>query len=68
MPWLLLLARSRSYGPSRVAGATLTGIAAAWFAERAPGLANPIAPFVEAFAAHAAWFPLGRNEVTEPVP
>jgi hypothetical protein len=94
MPWLVLLARSRAYGPVRVAGATLTGIAAAaWFAERALGLANPVAPLVEAFAAHAAWLlvvlallagavtlagvetspgrarlPVGRNELTEPVP
>ena len=45
MPWLVLLARSRVYGPFRIAGAALTGIAAAaWFAERAFGWANPIVP------------------------
>ncbi|WP_422923434.1 PepSY-associated TM helix domain-containing protein [Singulisphaera sp. PoT] len=53
MPWLLLLARSRAYGPFRVIGASLTAIAAAaWFAERAFGTANPIAPIVEAIASH----------------
>lgn len=56
MPWLVLLARSRIYGPFRVAGAALTGIAAAaWFAERAFGLANPITPLVEAAASRAPW-------------
>lgn len=53
MPWLLLLARSRAYGPFRVIGASLTAIAAAaWFAERAFGTANPIAPIVETLASH----------------
>ena len=48
MPWLVLLARSRVYGPFRVTGAALTGIAAvAWFAERAFGWSNPIVPLVE---------------------
>ncbi len=56
MPWLLLLARTRVYRPFRVAGATLTGVAAAaWFAERAFGWANPVDPFVEGVASH----PLG---------
>jgi hypothetical protein len=37
-----------------VAGAALTGIAAAtWFAERAFDWANPIAPLVEDVASHA---------------
>ena len=45
MPWLVLLARSRVYGPFRITGAALTGIAAAaWLAERAFGWANPIVP------------------------
>ena len=45
MPWLVLLARSRVYGPFRIAGAALTGIAAAaWFAERAFGWVNPDRP------------------------
>ena len=56
MPPLVLLARSRIYGPLRVAGAMFTGVAAAaWFAERAFGLANPIVPLVERVAAHAPW-------------
>lgn len=60
MPWLVLLARSRVYGPFRVAGATLTGIAAAaWFAERALGWANPVAPVVEGVASHALWLLAG---------
>jgi hypothetical protein len=44
MPWLALLAGSRVYRPLHIAGAALTGIAAAWFAERAIGSVNPIAP------------------------
>jgi hypothetical protein len=60
MPWLVLLARSRAYGPFRIAGATLTGIAAAaWFAERAVGWDNPIAPVVEGVASHAPWLLAG---------
>jgi HupE / UreJ protein len=56
MPWLVLLARSRVYGPCRITGAALTGIAAsAWLAERAFGWANPIVPLVESAAAHALW-------------
>ncbi len=56
MPWLVLLARSRVYGPFRIAGATLTGIAAvAWLAERAFGWVNPVVPLVEGVAAHALW-------------
>ena len=56
MPGLVLLARSRVYGPFRVAGAALTGIAAAaWFVERALGWANPVAPLVEGVASHALW-------------
>jgi hypothetical protein len=56
MPWLVLLARSRGYGPLRVIGATLIGVAAAaWLAERALGLVNPIGPLVEGLASHAAW-------------
>jgi hypothetical protein len=51
MPWLVLLARSPIYGPIRIAGSTLTAIAAAaWLAERALGLDNPIVPLVEAIA------------------
>jgi hypothetical protein len=53
MPCLLLLARSRVYGPFRIAGASLTGVAAvAWFAERAFGWHSPIVPLVESLAAH----------------
>jgi hypothetical protein len=56
MPWLVLLARSRVYGSVRIAGAALTGVAAAaWFAERALGWVNPIAPLVENVASHALW-------------
>ncbi len=60
MPWLVLLARSHVYGPLRIAGAALTGIAAAaWFAERALGWSNPIGPFVETVATHALWLLAG---------
>ncbi len=60
MPWLVLLARSSVYGPFRIAGASLTGIAAVgWFAERAFGWANPIAPLVDGTASHALWLLAG---------
>ena len=65
MPWLVLLARSRVYGPFRIAGAALTGIAAAaWFAERAFGWANPIVPLVESVASHALWLLAGLVVLT----
>ena len=65
MPWLVLLARSRVYGPFRIAGAALTGIAAAaWFAERAFGWDNPIAPLVEGVASHALWLLAGLVVLT----
>ena len=65
MPWLVLLARSRFYGPLRIIGATLTGIAAAaWLAERAFGWANPIVPAVENAAAHALWLLAGLVMLT----
>jgi HupE / UreJ protein len=60
MPWLVLLARSRIYGPFRIAGAALTGIAAAaWFVDRAFGWANPVVPLVENVASHALWLLAG---------
>jgi hypothetical protein len=60
MPWLVLLARSRIYVPFRMVGASLTGVAAAaWFAERALGWGNPIAPLVEGIASHALWLIAG---------
>jgi hypothetical protein len=65
MPGLLLLARSRVYGPFRIAGAALTGIAAsAWFAERAFGWSNPVAPLVESVASHALWLLAGLFVLT----
>jgi hypothetical protein len=65
MPALVLLARSRVYGPIRVSGAALTGIAAAaWFGERAFGWANPVGPLVEALASHALWVLAGLVVLT----
>ncbi len=65
MPWLVLLARWQVYGPLRIAGAALTGIAAAaWFAERALGWGNPIAPLVETVASHALWLLAGMAILT----
>jgi HupE / UreJ protein len=65
MPWLVLLARSRVYGPFRITGAALTGIAAAaWLAERTFGWANPIVPIVESAAAHALWLLAGLVVLT----
>jgi hypothetical protein len=60
MPWLVQLARSRVYRPFRIAGATLTGVAAAlWFAERAFGWFNPVDSLVESVASHALWLLAG---------
>jgi hypothetical protein len=60
MPLLVVLARSHIYGPLRIAGATLTGIAAAaWFAERALGWSNPINPLIETVASHILWLLAG---------
>ena len=60
MPWLVLLARSRAYGPFRVAGAAVTGLAAAaWLAERALGCVCPVGPLVDAVASHAIWLLAG---------
>ena len=65
MPWLVLLARSRVYGPFRITGAALTGIAAAaWLAERTFGWANPIVPLVESVASHALWLLAGLVVLT----
>jgi len=60
MPWLIMLARTRIYPAFRVAGACLTGIAAAaWFFERAFGWHNRIGPVVEQIASHAVWLVIG---------
>ena len=65
MPGLVLLARSRVYGPVRIAGAALTGIAAtAWLLERALGWVNPIVPLVEVIASHALWLLAGLVVLT----
>ncbi len=56
MPWLILLAGTPVYPKFRVAGAIVTGIAAAsWFFERALGWPNPIGPWVERAAGYAPW-------------
>jgi hypothetical protein len=65
MPWLVLLARSRLYGPFRIAAAALTAIAAAaWFAERAFGWDNPVVLLVESVASHAIWLLAGLVVLT----
>ena len=54
-----------STGRSASPGPTLTGIAAAaWFAERAFGWVNPIAPLVETVASHALWLLAGLVVLT----
>ena len=56
VPWLLLLARTRTYTPVRIVGATLAGIAAlGWIGERALGWHNPVGVWVEQIAGHAVW-------------
>ena len=56
VPWLAVLAQTRVYGVVRIGGGLLTGLAAAaWLAERALGRPNPVAPLVEAVAAHGIW-------------
>jgi HupE / UreJ protein len=65
MPWLVLLARTRVYGPFRITGAAFTGIAAAaWLAERTFGWANPIVPIVESAASHVLWLLAGLVVLT----
>ena len=65
MPALVLLARSRVYGPFRIAGGALTGIAAtAWLLERALGWVNPVVPVVEMIASHALWLLAGLIVLT----
>jgi hypothetical protein len=65
MPCLVVLARTRIYGPFRIAGAVLTGIAAtAWLAERAFGWSNPIDPLVESAASQALWLLAGLVMLT----
>jgi hypothetical protein len=65
MPCLVLLARSRAYGPLRIAGAALTGVAAAaWLTERAFGWDNPVAPLIESVASHALWLLAGLVVLT----
>ena len=60
MPCLVLLARSRAYGPFRVARAAFTAIAAAaWLGERAFGRPNPVVPLVEGLASRAPWLLAG---------
>jgi hypothetical protein len=60
MPWPVLLARSRVYGPFRIGGAPVTGIAAAaWLGERAVGWVNPVVPVVESVMTHALWLLAG---------
>ncbi|WP_306214821.1 HupE/UreJ family protein [Actinoplanes sp. RD1] len=52
LPVLLVLARTRIGAPVRVAGATVTGIAATgWLADRL-GLANPVAAAADSLGAH----------------
>jgi hypothetical protein len=65
MPGLLVLARSRVYGPFRVAGATFAGIAAcSWLAERAFGLFNPVGSLVEGAATYSPWLLTGLVVLT----
>ncbi len=65
IPWLVLLARTRAYPTFRVAGAFVTGLAAAtWFFERAFGWANPVGPWVERAAGNALWIVAGLAVVS----
>ena len=56
MPWLLLLGRTRLYGPVRVAGASLAAVAAvAWGLERAWQVQNPVGAALDMALAHPVW-------------
>ena len=47
-PWLALLSRSPLYSVVRIGGAVVAAVAACgWIAERAMGIANPVAPVIE---------------------
>jgi hypothetical protein len=57
LPLLLWLATTRAYPALRIAGATFAAACAAgWVAERAFGVANPLAPVVDALAPPPTWF------------
>jgi hypothetical protein len=57
LPLLLWLATTRAYPALRIAGAAFAAACAAgWVAERAFGLANPLAPVVDALAPPPPWF------------
>ena len=57
LPLLLWLAPTRAYAPVRRAGAAFAAACAAgWVAQRAFGLANPLAPLVDALAPPPSWF------------
>jgi hypothetical protein len=56
MPWLLILARTRTYDAFRIAGAGLAGLLAlAWLIERTLGVANPTTPVTAFMESHALW-------------
>lgn len=56
MPWLVLLATTRSYPAFRITGASFAAVAAlGWLAERTTDWVNPVGPVVDALAAHATW-------------
>jgi len=56
IPWLILLSRTHFYTPIRVLLALFSAVVAVgWIGERTFGWANPVEPFVDAFAASAWW-------------
>lgn len=56
LPLLLALGRTRAYPTIRIGGSIVAGACASgWIGERAFGLSNPIAPFVEA-STRAGWW------------
>ena len=55
-PLLVVLSRTRSYGPLRTGAAAFAGLAAiAWIAERTLGTPNPVADAIDAGMTHWPW-------------
>lgn len=64
-PLLVILSRTRAYGPLRTGAAGFAGLAAlAWIAERTLGTPNPVAGAIDAGMTHWPWGLVGLAAVT----